>query len=145
MLAEQGAKLTLLDKSQDILNEAICKLVNRGFLVANIPAVSIEDWSPDTEYDIVLFTNVLHLISPDKQKQALDNVLGSLKSGGTFIFTYLADNGPIPKSLKDYIIQHLKIEEPPISEGFYPVYDLPHKGFNTPHKHLVYFLVGTKK
>lgn len=144
MLAKQRAELTLLDKSQDNLNEAINKLVSDGSLVKSI-ATDLEDWTPDMQYDIVVFTNVLHLIPKEKQEQALTNALSSLKPGGTLIFTYLIDASPLPENLRNYILEHLELAKHPTLEGIHLAYDLPHKGMDIPHKHYIHFIVGTKK
>ena len=143
-LAKQGAELTLLDKSQNNLDKTINKLVSGGFLVRSI-TTNLEDWTPDMQYDIVIFTNVLHLISKERREQALTNALSSLKPGGTLIFTYLTDDSPLPEHLRNYILEHLESVEHSILEGIHLAYDLPHKGMDIPHKHYIHFIVGTKK
>lgn len=144
MLTKQGADLTLLDNSLERLNKAVYKLVNEGFLAKSILS-DIENWTPDTQYDIVIFTNVLHFLPKEKQQQALDNIFKTLKPKGILVFTDLIDDAPIPNNIRERILQNLNTEEGTTLEGVYTAYDLPHKNMNFPHIHRMHYIVGTKK
>lgn len=144
LLAEQGSDLTILDKSPDNVAAAVQKFREKGLLVKSIIS-SIEDYKPDTLYDAVIFTNVFHFIPHEKAAESIDNVLSALKPGGVLVFTDLVDEeiDAIPNDIRKKLYDNLAQDD--FSEGVFEVYDSPHRGKNCPHKHLVHFIVGTKK
>lgn len=139
-LAKYGARLSVLDISSEKIKKVRDRFTEEKTFV-ECTIANIEDWTPDTQYDIVLFTNVLHFI-PDKRK-ALETILDALKPKGILIFTDLIDEEPTPTEIRNKILKNLV--EDSISEGVFSIYDLPHEQMDYPHKHLIHYIIGTKK
>ena len=139
-LAKLGAKVTAIDKQVTMI-EYVRKLVRKEKVEVLTKTTTIQDFQSDIQYDIVLFTFVLHFFSSEVQIQTVQKVLDLVKPGGILVFADLEDNSSVSSEclsvLKDSL-EDIDIER-------FIVKDKPHRGVNYSHQHKVLYLIGTKK
>ena len=139
-LAKLGAKVTALDK-QSAMVELVQKLAHEEKVEVSAEVSTIQDFQSNIQYDIVLFTHVLHFLPSEIQARIMEKVIDLVKPGGILVFADLEDDYPVSSecllmlkgSLKDVEIERFAVK------------DEPHRGANYPHQHEVLYLIGIKK
>lgn len=139
-LAKSGAKVTAIDKRPAII-ELVQQLANKEKVEILTEASTIQDYRSDIQYDIVLFTFVLHFLPSEVQTQIVQKAINLIKAGGILIFADLEDDFPVsPECL---LVLKNSLENTEIEK--FTVKDKPHRGVDYPHQHAVLYLVGNKK
>ena len=139
-LAKLGAKVTAVDR-QAAMIERTQKLADKEKVTIVTEVAKIQDFQPNTKYDIVLFTHVLHFIPSENRESVVQKAVDSVKTGGVLVFADLEDDFPVSVkclSLLEASLKDIEIER-------FSVKDEPHLGANYPHQHRVIYLIGTKK
>lgn len=139
-LAKLGVNVTAVDK-QAAMIERTQELANKEKVAIITEVSKVQDFKPNTEYDIVLFTHVLHFIPSEDREKYIQKAINLVKTGGTIVFADLEDDLPVSAeclsiletSLKDIEIERFTIE------------DEPHLGANYLHQHKVFYLIGIKR
>ena len=101
----------------------------------------IQNFQPNTKYDIVLFTHVLHFIPSENRENVVQKAVDSVKTEGVLVFADIEDDFPVSVKCLSLLEASLKGIE---TERF-SVKDEPHLGANYPHQHKVLYLAGAKK
>ncbi len=138
-LAKLNIKTTAIDK-QAIMIEKTKKLASKEQIKITTVVSSIQDFQPNTQYDIVLFTHVLHFIHSKNQPDIIQKTIDLVKPGGILVFADLEDVSPVSPNCLSIIktaLNNIKTER-------FKVKDVPHLGANYPHNHKVFYLIGTK-
>lgn len=138
-LAELGASVTALDRADSI--QAIQELADSHHLNIKTEQENLLDWKSTQQYDVVLFTHVLHFLLKQKRQLAMQRVLEATKAGGLLVFADLEDKEPV----SDICVYTLSNALSNITAESFLIDDVPHEGANFPHSHKVFYLVGEKK
>jgi len=104
-LAGKGHKVTLVDLSEKLVKQAIENSKNAGVTVECIRgnALHLDKILPDRQYDAVLCMGpIYHLLEEAERKQAIDQCLARLKSGGTLFVSFISAYAPMLDCLKNY-------------------------------------------
>ncbi|MBR3249039.1 class I SAM-dependent methyltransferase [Candidatus Saccharibacteria bacterium] len=139
-LAKLGIKVTAVDKQATMI-ERIQELANKEKVTITTEVVEIQDFQPNTRYDIVLFTHVLHFIPSGDREYIIKKVVDLVKTGGLLVFADLEDDFPVLAeclSLLETSLKDIKTER-------FSVKDEPHLGADYPHHHKAFYLIGIKQ
>lgn len=139
-LAKSGVKVTAVDK-QTAMIEKVQELARKKRVKIMTQISKIQDFQSNTQYDIVLFTHVLHFIPDDFQPGIIQRIIDLAKPGGIPVFADLEDDSPI--SLKQLSLLENSLKDIEIER--FLVKDKPHLGVNYPHQHKTFYLIGIKK
>ena len=139
-LAKLGTKVTAVDR-QAAMIERTQKLADKEKVTIVTKVAKIQDFQPNTKYDIVLFTHVLHFIPSENRENVVQKAVDSVKTGGALVFADLEDDFPVSVKCLSLLEASLKDIE---TERF-SVKDEPHLGANYPHQHKVLYLAGAKR
>jgi SAM-dependent methyltransferase len=93
VLAKYG-RVTGVDQSSVGVDISQKQIPSGTFVVGTLPDIPIEK----NDFDICVMTQVIEHLSPDAQYAVLRNILGKVKSGGTFIVT--TPNKPISNAMR---------------------------------------------
>ncbi|MCR5700405.1 MAG: class I SAM-dependent methyltransferase [Candidatus Saccharibacteria bacterium] len=138
-LAKLGAKVTALDKKA-IMIECVRELAHKERVEVLAKVSTIQDFQSNVQYDIVLFTFVLHFLPSEIQAQIVQKVIDLVKTGGILVFADLEDDSPVSQerlSVFKNSLENVEIER-------FTIEDKPHRGADYPHQHKVFYLMGTK-
>ena len=106
LLAQKGHKVTLLDLSEKLVeqaeeNAAKAGAVIRNFIKGNV--LDMETIVPNKCFDAVLCMGPMyHLLEEDERKEAIRQCLSLLKPGGVLIVSFISAYAPIVDCLKAY-------------------------------------------
>lgn len=139
-LAKSGTKVTAIDKRPTMI-ELVQRLANKEKVEITTKVSTIQDFQSEVQYDIVLFTFVLHFLPSEIQVQIVQKALDLVKPGGILVFADLEDNFPVFSECLTVLENSLEGIE---TERF-TVKDKPHRGVDYPHQHKVFYLIGVKK
>lgn len=105
-LAQKGHKVTLIDLSEKLIEQAIDNAAKAGvvinqFIKGNV--LNLETTLPNKRFDAVLCMGPMyHLLEEDERKEAIRQCLNLLKPGGILIVAFISAYAPIVDCLKSF-------------------------------------------
>ena len=139
-LAKTGIVTTAVDKQAKMI-ELVKTLASKEGVEIFTRISTIQNFQSSTQYDIVLFTHVLHFLPRNTQTKIIKKIIGLVKPGGTLVFADIEDNySVLPEVLLllEEFLTDIELER-------FTIKDNPHRGVNYPHQHKVFYLIGVKK
>ena len=140
-LAKKGFIVDAIDKSQKSLiilnNNAKKEQVNNRINTKN---TNLSVFSTDKTYNLVLITNVLHLLDPKTQEKLLKQCPLLLKKGGTLIISHILDGTNLTPRQIEKSLANLKI----LKKEIKTINDSPHPKMPYPHQHKIIFYIFQK-
>ncbi len=105
-LAQNGHKVTLLDLSESLVEQAKKNAANAGVVVQDFirgSVLELETLMPNKSFDAVLCMGPMyHLLEEYERKEAIRQCLGLLKPGGILIVAFISAYAPILGCIKAY-------------------------------------------